>query len=202
MNIRTLALCVLSLVSTAVLADGDPAAGESRSAVCAGCHGADGNGVAALPLQPKLAGQSEAYTLAQLMAYRSGERANAVMAGMVAPLSDQDMADIAAYYAGLEPMPGETDPTKRALGEQIYRGGLPDKSVPACIACHGPEGRGNGPAGWPAIGGQWSEYVVQQLDAYAGGARDGGQNQMMRDVASMLNQKEMEAVASYVEGLH
>ena len=203
MKIRTLALCAITLVSTgAYAADGDASAGEQKSAICAACHGPDGNGVAALPTQPKLAGQGERYLAEQLMAYRSGERQNAIMVGQAAGLSDQDIADLAAYYASLNPMPGETDPGLLALGEQIYRGGLPEKQLPACIACHGPEGRGNEPAGWPAIGGQWSEYTVLQLQAYADGSRDGGPNQMMRDIASMLSEDEMEAVASYVEGLH
>jgi cytochrome c553 len=179
---------------------GDPQAGQQKSAACAACHGPDGN--ASNGQWPNLAGQHADYLYQQLMAYKSGDRQNAVMASQVANLSEQDMHDLAAYYAGQTMKIGAANEDLLAQGRQIYRAGDAAGGVPSCAACHGPAGLGNAPANYPRIGGQNAEYVLTQLQAYAAGERTTDPNGMMRDVASSLSDEEMRAVASYVSGLY
>ena len=191
---------VASSASIAAFAQGDAAAGQAKSALCATCHGADGN--SELSINPKLAGQSAVYIAKQLRDYKSGARANATMAAMVGGLSDQDMLDLAAWFSSQEVTLLGADADKIELGERIYRGGNKELSVAACAACHGPTGAGNGPAGFPSLSGQNPEYTLMQLKYFRSGERANDSNAMMRSVVERLTDKELEALASYVSGLH
>lgn len=185
------------------LVGGDAEAGQSKAAVCAACHGPQGNSVN--PEWPKLAGQHAGYSVKQLQAFKlpQGEspRFNAIMHGQAQPLSEQDMKDLSAYFAAQTLQPGAADPALVEKGQRIYRGGIPDKGVPACNACHGPAGDGIAAAGYPKIGGQHAVYIVNQLKLYATGERRTDPNQMMRNVAAAMSDDEMRAVASYIQGL-
>ena len=182
------------------LAQGDAAAGQAKSALCATCHGADGN--SELAVNPKLAGQTVSYLIKQLIDYKSGARVNPTMSAMVASLSDQDIADIAAWYSSQEPTLQGADPESLELGESIYRGGNRELSVAACSACHSPSGKGNEPAGFPALSGQHPEYTLLQLKAFRSGERANDDSAMMRSIVERLTDAELEALASYVSGLH
>lgn len=182
---------------------GDVQAGATKSAPCVACHGEDGNSVA--PLWPKLAGQYPSYFIKQIKAYKQGEkgpRHNPQMYGMVTNLSEQDIMDLAAYYASLTPSKGKVEAQYLSLGEKIYRGGLIDKGVTACIACHGPKGLGNELAGFPRVSGQHSQYSQDQLKAFSQNQRANDYNGIMRDIASKMNEDEMLAVSEYMQGLH
>jgi cytochrome c553 len=176
-------------------------AGRAKSVTCAACHGADGNSVA--PEWPSLAGQHPRYIVQQLEAFKAGERQDVSMTAFAMMLSEQDMWDVATYFAGQTPAPKGADPAFVSLGQQIYRGGVPDRGIAACIACHGPQGHGNPLAAYPDISGQHAAYVAKTLTEYKSGARrsDTEQNQMMRNVAEMLLDDEIKALASYVQGL-
>jgi cytochrome c553 len=187
-------------MSTSLMAAGNVAAGKSKAVMCAACHGADGNSPS--DMFPKLAGQGEAYLVKQLTEFKSGVRSNAVMASMVAALSEQDMADIAAYYSSKTITPGAVSEDLAATGQQIFRGGNKESGLPACMACHGPAGAGVPAAKWPALSGQHSAYVEAQLKSFAAGTRSNDPNSMMRDIASKMTADEMKAVAAYVAGLH
>ena len=189
-----------AVAAPALLAQGDPAAGQAKAALCATCHGNDGN--SELSINPKLAGQHTRYTIKQLMDFQSGARAGPVMAAMVASLSPQDMEDIAAWYAAQQVTLGGADPELLELGQTIYRAGVQQLSVAACAACHGPDGKGNAPAGFPALGGQHEEYTLQQLQAFRSGERANDTSSMMRTVAERLTDRELQALASYLSGLH
>ena len=184
---------------------GDPAAGESQVTACGACHGPDGNSV--VPTFPKLAGQGEKYLFKQLKDIRDGLRPIPTMAGQVDNKSDQELADIAAYYASQARTGAQTDPALLELGESVYRGGIPERQVAACTACHSPTGNGNAPAGFPSLGGQHAEYIAAQLVAYRKGYEDAtgrvndGDSMIMRITAFGLSDKEIEAVASYAAGL-
>ena len=182
-------------------AGGSVAAGQTKSVVCASCHGVDGNSITAE--WPSLAGQHAAYIVRQLQAFQSGERENVLMTSFAANLTEEDMRDLAAYYEAQTIIPGGADPELVALGERIYRGGLPERGVAACIACHGPAGKGNPLAAYPVIQAQHATYTVNTLRAYAAGTRrsDTSVNQMMRTMAARLQEDELQAVASYVQGL-
>ncbi|MFN7834201.1 MAG: c-type cytochrome [Burkholderiaceae bacterium] len=171
--------------------------------VCAACHAADGNSVA--PANPKLAGQHPEYIYKQLSNFKvkpgakGPERVNAIMNGMAAPLSEEDMRNVAAYYAQQKPKPGEArNKETLALGEKIYRGGILDKKVPACAGCHSPNGAGI-PAQYPRLSGQHAEYTEAQLVAFRGGSRTN--SQPMSAIAGRLSDKEVKAVADYIAGL-
>lgn len=187
-------------VSSSVMAVGNPQAGQAKAESCAACHGPNGNS----PMEafPNLAGQAASYIVKQLQDYKSGARENALMSPMAAGLSVEDMADIAAYYARQQPTLGAVPEELVELGEQIYRGGNPNTGVPACIACHGPSGRGMPAAAWPALSGQHSAYVEEQLHAFANGTRHNDPNEMMRDIAKKMSAEEIRAVSAYVRGLH
>ena len=185
------------------LIGGDAEAGQSKAAVCAACHGPQGN--SANPQWPKLAGQHAGYTFEQLKIFKlpqpESPRFNAIMHGQAQPLGEQDMKDLAAYFAAQAMQPGVADPALVEKGQRIYRGGIPEKNVPACIACHGPAGDGNAAASYPKIGGQHAAYLVNQLKLYASGERRSDPNQMMRNLSSEMSEEEMQAVASYIQGL-
>lgn len=184
---------------------GDAEAGKAQTAVCAACHGADGNSAA--PNFPKLAGQGERYLFKQLMDIRDGARPIPTMAGQLDGKSDQQLADIAAYYAAQSMSGSQADPALVELGEKVYRAGVADRKVAACTACHSPTGQGNAPAGYPRLAGQHPDYIAAQLRAYRQGYEDpegrtnDGDTRIMRSNAFGLSDMEIEAVASYAAGL-
>ncbi len=180
-------------------AGGDPEAGAAKSAICMACHGADGNSPS--PEWPSLAGQGADYMAAQLALFRQGVRDNALMMPMAALLSEQDSLDVSAHFARQAPAPREADPALAASGERLYRGGDPERGLPACIACHGPQGLGIGPARYPALRAQHSVYSYNQLKAYAAGTRRPQGNDIMQVIAAKLTDNEMQALASYTQGL-
>ena len=197
-------VAALSLVAalgwtSSALAAGSKEAGQAKAATCSACHGMDGNSVN--PEWPNLAGQGEVYIVRQLKAFHAGQRQNVLMSPMAAILSDQDMADLAAYFSSQTVRGGEADPSKFKAGQRVYRSGKVNEQVMACAGCHGPDGRGNAPAGFPAVHGQHSTYVAAQLRAYKSGARTTDPNQMMRTVAASLSEDEIDAVASFIQGL-
>lgn len=188
---------------TSVLADGlvqgSAEAGQAKATPCIACHGADGNSVN--PEWPNLAGQGAPYIIQQLKAFKSGERQDLLMSPMAQPLSEEDMADLAAYYSQQRPAGGEADPSMVAEGERLYRGGDPVAGIPACIACHSPTGRGMPASAYPSLQGQHATYVAAQLRAYRAGTRTTDPNRMMRDTANRLTDAQIDAVAQYVQGL-
>jgi cytochrome c553 len=191
---------VSSFAPSLLLAQGDAAAGQAKSALCSTCHGADGN--SELSMNPKLAGQSVNYIVKQLMDYKSGARVNATMAAMVGSLSPQDMQDIAAWYSSQQVTLSGADAETLALGQRIYRGGNKELGVAACTACHSPTGSGNAPAGFPSLSGQHVDYTLTQLKSFRSGERANDNASMMRSVVERLTDKELEALASYVSGLN
>jgi len=189
----------LLMVNTA-MAQGNAAAGEAKTPLCASCHGPNGN--SQIPTNPNLAGQNAAYLIKQLNDYKSGARQDPTMTAMVAGLSEQDILDIAAYYAAQQSTVQGANPESIALAETLYRGGNQEIAVTACSACHSPTGQGNAPAGFPALSGQHPQYTLTQLKAFRAGDRDNDSNSMMRSVVERLTDRELEALASYVSGLH
>jgi len=199
-------LCFSLAAQAADVLKGDPEAGKQKAAMCSACHGADGNSM--VPTFPKLAGLGEKYLLKQMQYIRDGVRPVAAMAGQVDNMSDQDLADIAAYYTEFPRSVEKADPEQVDLGRRIYRAGISERNVAACVACHGPRGAGNGPAGFPALGGQHADYVASQLKAYRLGYESdegrvtGGETMIMRSNAFGLTDIEIEALASYISGLN
>jgi len=194
---------LLLLVSLQALADGDAAAGQGKSAICAACHGADGNSM--VPNWPKLAGQHEQYLVRQLRLIKSGARPVPEMMGITPGISDQDIEDLSAWFASQEMAGGVADESKVELGERIFRAGNAESGVPACMACHGPAGEGNPLAGYPALAGQHAVYTGSMLKRFRGGENWGGDDassQVMNGAAAELTDEEIEAVASYIQGLH
>jgi len=205
---RILFLLSLSIgVSHTALAQGDPEAGKAASAVCAACHGVDGNSV--IPMNPKIAGQHEKYLLKQLQEYKLASqtggqegRNNAVMNGMAAPLTEQQMKDLAAYFSSQEAKGGATPEQYIEAGEALYRGGDESRGIAACIACHGANGNGQSLSGFPDISGQHVEYTITQLKAFRSGMRNNDMNGMMRDIAMKLTDEDIEILANYLAGLN
>ncbi|MGM0564657.1 MAG: c-type cytochrome [Pseudomonadota bacterium] len=191
---------LLVTMAASAQAAGDPGKGQQKAASCAACHGDAGNSASAE--FPKLAGQHEEYIVSQLKAYKAGERDNAIMAPMAMPLSEEDMADIGAYYEQQQTTVGATPDEYATLGEQVYRGGVTLTNAPACIACHGPAGKGNGPAGFPALSGQHADYTYNQLMAFKKGERETDANAMMRNAVKLMSEEQMRAVSEYIEGLY
>lgn len=178
----------------------DPSAGKDKAQACASCHAEDGNSTN--PEYPKLAGQGQPYLVKQLEDFKESHRESQIMEGQVADLSEEDFEDIAAYYAEQSVEIGQADEELVELGEKIYRGGNSDDGVAACTACHGAKGQGNPEAGFPALQGQHAEYTASELRKFRDGERDNDAGQMMRNIADGMSDQEIEAVASYVEGLH
>jgi len=196
------AIGLMPLLSPAVAlsAEGDPEAGAQKAAVCGACHGLNGH-QNINPEWPNLAGQHASYIESQLGLFKQGVRDNPVMMPNATILSDQDMADLAAYFSR-QPVQGlEADPSLYEQGEALYQGGDASRGLPACIACHGPQGKGNGPAQYPAVRAQHSLYAYNQLKAYASGERSAVSNDIMQTVAAKLTDQEMRALASYMQGL-
>jgi cytochrome c553 len=185
----------------ATLKPGDATAGQAKTAVCAACHGMDGNSADAQ--YPKLAGQHASYIARELDLFKSGKRANPIMLGFAAPLSAQDMRDIGAYFASKTSLPGVADAKLVPVGEAYYRSGDAKGGVPACMACHGPDGRGNPGSEYPQLAGQHADYVATRLKAYRDGSAGGDEHaKIMEAIARSLSDADIAALASYVEGLH
>jgi len=178
---------------------GDAAAGAQKAAICGACHGTTGNSIN--PEWPNLAGQHESYIVAQLQSFKQAKRDNPLMMPNAAALSDQDMQDLGAHFASQTPTGLEADPSNYKSGEKLYRGGDSERKLPACIACHGPQGKGNGPARYPALRSQHAVYTYNQLKAFAEGRRSTPGNDIMQVIAGKLTDDEMRAIASYTQGL-
>jgi cytochrome c553 len=196
-----------SAPANAPFADGDATRGATKAAVCSACHGPSGNSTS--PDWPRLAGQNAVYIVEQLRLFRSGVRDNPVMKPLASTLSDQDIDDIAVYYQAQTPLGLEADPSYWQKGEALYLRGDSTREVPACVACHGPVGRGNLATGYPALRAQQSVYVVKQLNDYTSGARYTGPHPeaasrngaMMFAIARRLSPEQIRDVASYVQGM-
>jgi cytochrome c553 len=200
-EILLLLVAMLSLSVTAnqegVMIPSPPAVAER----CTTCHGADGNSLIAQ--WPKLAGQQVQYMVEQLKAFKKGPdglRPSIEMRPEAEALTPTEMEEVSRYYAAQKLMPGETNPQYMVLGKRIYQGGIMEKGVPPCAACHGPSGLGNEPARWPRLAGQHAAYIKQQLMAYRSGERKTTTG-MMKDVSSGLDEVEMDAVSAYIEGM-
>ena len=180
--------------------EGDPAAGQEKSQTCTACHGQQG--VSAVPTFPNLAGQQPDYLIKQITEIRDGVRPVPQMAGIVDNLDEQDIADLAVYYANQDPNLGQADPELVDRGNALYKAGDLAKGIPACMGCHMPTGVGIDTAKYPALSGQHPEYTVTTLQAFAKGERSNDPNAIMRNIASKMSDADMEAVASYVNGLH
>ena len=183
------------------LVDGSLEAGKERAVTCIACHGAEGN--SSIPMWPNLAGQGAPYTLSQLKAFKSGSRNNPLMYAQAVMLSETDMKDLAVYYESLATAKQTVaDESLIELGEAIYRGGKKENNVPACLACHGPSGRGNAAAKYPSLQGQHAEYTAKQLKDYANGLRTtDGKTRVMRNIAKNLSENDINALSSYIQGL-
>ena len=181
---------------------GDATAGQAKSATCAACHGMDGN--PASSQYPKLAGQHENYIARQIVLFKTQKRPSPIMMGFAMPLSDQDMHDIGAYFASKTSLPGVADTQLVARGEALYRGGDAKAGVPACMACHGPDGRGNPGAGYPQLAGQYADYVTLKLKDWHDGKTwgDDDRAEIMPAIAKALSEQDIAALSSYIEGLH
>ena len=198
-------LITLTLLATLVMgpaqAAGDPEAGRAKSAQCAACHGADGNSLN--PEWPKLAGQHADYLVKQLSYFEKGERENDTMKPMAGVLDEQGREDVAAFYASQKVKTGVADPALVELGEKIYRSGNAQSGIAPCMGCHGPSGAGNPAALYPALRGQHARYTENQLHGFAEGKRvNENAKKMMQILASRMTNREIRAVASYIQGLH
>ncbi|MAR89589.1 MAG: c-type cytochrome [Pseudomonadota bacterium] len=207
-NVLVAAILATGAVNWAQAA-GDPQAGKEKSATCAACHGPNGNST--IPNFPKLAGQVEKYTLKQLQDMKSGARQVPQMTAIVAGLSDQDMADLAAYYAEQEVTTGTADPELAEKGAKLWRAGNAEAGVTACAGCHGAAGKGMPEAAFPALAGQHAAYTQAQLEAFRAAGRgdhegpyrnNDGDAMMMRSTAARLTDDDIQALASFINGLY
>lgn len=190
----------LGVAGSAHALQGDAEAGQGKVAVCSACHGADGNSI--MPNWPSLAGQGERYLLKQLIDIKEEVRVVPEMTAIVANMSEQDLADAAAYYSSQTLTGGAADPELVARGEAIYRGGDLATGLPACTGCHSPTGQGNDPAVYPQLAGQHATYTAKQLTDFREGNRvNDGDAMIMQTIASRLSNKDIEAVSSYIQGL-
>ncbi|WP_426810065.1 c-type cytochrome [Pseudomonas sp. WOUb67] len=196
-----LTLGVAGAATAAQTVKGDAAAGQAKTAVCGACHNPDGNSLA--PNFPKLAGQGQRYLEKQLHDIKSGKRTVLEMTGMLAAFSDQDLADIAAYFSSQKGSVGAADPKLVERGRSLFNGGDLEKGMPACTGCHSPNGAGLALAGFPHLSGQHSQYVTKQLTDFREGNRtNDGDAMTMRTIAGKLSNHDIEALASYIQGLH
>jgi cytochrome c553 len=186
----------------AAIKPGDATAGQAKAAACGACHGMDGNSSDAQ--YPKLAGQSEQYIVRQLTDFKAGKRQNPIMLGMATPLSEQDMHDIGAYFASKTPLPGVADQALVEHGETLFRQGDAKRGIPACMACHSIDGRGNPGAMYPQLTSQHAQYIQATLKAWHDGTSwgDDAHSQIMPSIAQKLDADDIAALASYIEGLH
>ena len=188
--------------AAAPLKPGDANSGQAKSATCGACHGIDGN--PASSQYPKLAGQHENYIARQIELIKTNQRANPVMMGFIASMTPQDMHDVGAYFASKSSLPGVADAKLVAKGEALYRGGDKATNTPACMACHGPDGRGNPGAGYPQLAGQFADYTAAKLKDFRDGKKwsDDDKGAIMPAVVHGLNDNDIAALATYIEGLH
>jgi cytochrome c553 len=190
----------LMLAGTSHAVTGDAEKGKAKTAACAGCHGADGNGMNGAPLNPRLADQVPGYITTQLKAFRDGRRLDPIMQGMVASLKDEDMADIDAYYASLPAADAgvsKADEDAALEGQKIYRGGFREMNISACMSCHGPAGEGI-PVQYPRVSGQNAAYTAKQLHAFKDGTR---KHDMMNPIAFLLSNDQIDQLSLYMQGL-
>jgi len=201
--IYLLAAFMLPAVQTQAesLVDGSIEAGKAKAITCTACHGTEGNST--IPTWPNIAGQSAGYIVTQLNAFKSSSRTDPLMAPQAMMLSDEDMRNVAVYFESLPAAAmAVANPATVSKGEALYRGGDADSGTPACLACHGPSGRGNPAANYPALQGQHATYTAKQLNDYASGGRTSdGKTRIMRDISSRLSTDDIAALASYVQGL-
>ena len=204
---KKLALILTLLASCSAWAQGDAEAGKAKAATCAACHGTDGNSL--LTQYPKLAGQHAGYLEKQIKEFKLGMtsggkqgRVDPVMGGMAMPLSDQDAADLAAYFSTLPISDNTTSEESVELGQKLYRAGDTERGITACIACHGPRGNGTELSGFPKISGQHADYIKIQLEKFRSGDRANDMNAMMRNISAKLTDAEISALSQYVGGLH
>ncbi len=193
----------LAVISLQAVAQDDASAGQAKSAICAACHGADGNSV--VPNWPKLAGQHTEYMVRQVNLIKSGARSVPEMSGIVAMMSDQDLRDISAWFSSQTNSGGVADPSVVALGQRIYQAGNVQSGVPACMSCHGPAGEGNPLSGYPALAGQHAMYTSKMLTGFRAGDHWGNDDlpsMVMNGVTARLTNEEIEAVASYIQGIY
>ncbi|MSQ99234.1 MAG: cytochrome c4 [Xanthomonadales bacterium] len=198
-----LAACLLAIVTQQAVAEGDAAAGQAKSAICSACHGADGNSM--VPQWPKLAGQHRDYLVRQVTLIKAGARPVPEMVGIVATLSDQDIADIAAWFAAQQMSAGVAKEEDVFAGQRLWRAGDAQSGVPACMACHGPAGAGNPLAGYPALAGQQQVYVANILKRFRAGENWGDKDapsHVMNGVAAELTDDDIKFLASYIQGLY
>ncbi|MFT4808030.1 MAG: cytochrome c553 [Paraglaciecola sp.] len=202
-----LLVCLFVGFSVSAAEQGNAENGKAKSITCGACHGADGN--SAIPMNPKLAGQHEKYLVKQLTEFKLASqtggkegRNNAVMNGMSAALSEQDILDLAAYFSSQEATPGESSQDTVEQGNKLYVGGDMKRGITACIACHGPRGNGTSLSGFPDISGQHSDYIATQLKSFRSGERNNSLNGMMGDIAKRMTDEDIRIISSYVAGLH
>jgi len=195
----------LALVATQVqansLVEGSADAGKAKALTCTACHGPEGNSISAM--WPNIAGQNALYLQAQLMSFKDGSRSDPLMSSQAMMLSEEDIADLAVYFESLPAAAQSVADTNTVdRGEALYRGGNSDTGVAACLACHGPTGRGNPAAQYPALQGQHAAYTAKQLNDYKAGTREtDGKTSIMRDIAARLSKEDIAALSSYVQGL-
>jgi len=202
----------LSVATVPSFAEGDAAAGKTKSATCAVCHGSDGNSSSSTPVWPKLAGQSASYIAKQLRDFKAKRRNDPSMSPQAQMLNEQDMEDLAAYFASQSPKPGSGNPALQMAGKKVYRKGNMDASVIACVGCHGFTGSGNKAlldsvkappvVEAPFIGGQHAMYVAKQIRAFRDGDRTNDVGRIMRNITAKMTDEEIDAVAEYIAGLH
>ncbi|KTD76633.1 c-type cytochrome [Legionella waltersii] len=198
---KKLALVIILCCSPVAFAETTPQTVQEKAVVCTACHGQ--NGISTNPEWPNLAGQHPAYFVKQLNDIKAGKsRIAPTMVAMIANLNEQEMNDLAVYYAKMPLAEGSTAKKYVARGEQLYRGGDLDKHIPACIACHGPTGTGNEQAGFPSLSGQKATYTMMQLQAFKDKKRTNDLNNIMQDIGSKMSQEDIEAVANYIQGLY
>ena len=202
------AAAVEALAQGTPFADGTVEAGATKVATCSACHGPNGNSTTAQ--WPKIAGQNAVYIAEQLQLFKAGVRVNPDMQKMVSTLSDKDLNSVAVFFQAQTPVGGEADASMWQAGENLYRFGDPSREIPACTACHGPVGRGNTVADYPALRAQFADYVAKQLNDFASGARYSGakpgaptsrNGEMMATIAKRLNSKDIKEVAAYIQGM-
>ena len=202
MTKTVLTALILMLASVMAHAAGNPENGQQLSEGCQGCHGADGN--SPVGMWPSLAGQAPNYLIKQINDFKSGARKNETMEPMVAALTDQEIADISAYFSSQKATATGTveDEGLVTLGKKIYKGGNHESKLMACAGCHGANAQGNNAAKFPSLVGQQAEYVIVQLDNFKNGARSNDMNNMMKDIAERMSSKEIEAVSAYLATLN
>ena len=195
------ALVLFVATSTGTALAGNAEAGKTKAAACGGCHGMDGN--SPMATYPKLAGQNEAYIVKQVMDFKANDkRQNAIMFGMVAAVTEEDAADIGAYFQSqVTASTAPFDESKLARGRELYKGGDLQKGIPACQGCHGPTGAGTAGIGYPRVGGQYVEYTLAQLKAFKDGSRSNDPKSLMRSIVEKLSAEDMEALANYMASI-